>query len=262
MAVTAVILVLALGGLALSWSAVRDRPVPTAVPVGPAHRHPVGAGTMSPTAEAAVRRARDGRWVTQINPELLAVSSYPPGASATPDQWAAAAALIDRTHRGIARYADPEAARADGFVPVDGTHWVSERNVTDGRVLDPERPESLVYLPTGDDADGHGLLLAGAMFVLTDRRPGPQVGGPLTVWHFHRFSRVVCFVGGAFPTGFASGASRCRRGTPSRVSPEMLHVWLANPEGPFAHDMSLSEDTDLGPVRSRLDELTAPDAPR
>lgn len=252
-ALAGVTVIVAVGAVVL-W---RSGPRSAAPPPGlPNHRHTT-PGTRTDLGPGRPHRAPDGRWVTRINPELYAVSAYPPGARATAGQREAAVGLIAATGRTLARYAQVAVARAEGFVPVDDTHWVSHRNVADGRILDPDRPESLVYLPEGGGPEGRDPLLAGAMYVLTDRRPGPQVGGPLTVWHFHRFSKVVCFVDGAFPTGFADRAGRCRRGVPSRTSPEMLHVWLANPDGPFAHDMSLSADVGLAPIRARLDELVA-----
>jgi hypothetical protein len=73
---------------------------------------------------------------------------------------------------------------------------------------------------------------------------GPQIGGPLTVWHQHS---NICFDD---TTGIAvaivhsadsnsndkSGA--CPLGSSVTRTPQMLHVWLIdNPDGPFASTM-------------------------
>jgi len=65
----------------------------------------------------------------------------------------------------------------------------------DGRVLDPSRPESLVY---GKKTDGK-LVLIGALFAVAPGEVAPTPGGPITRWHTHR----------------AGG-------------PQMMHVWFTD----------------------------------
>ena len=90
--------------------------------------------------------------------------------------------------------------------------------------------------------DAHRIKrLVGYMFYVAraDER-GAQLGGPLTVWHYHVWSRARCFVRDVLPVGLAGPAGGCERGDVRFRSPEMLHVWLVDhPKGPFATSMNL-----------------------
>jgi hypothetical protein len=146
------------------------------------------------------------------------------GSSPTPEQLAAATRLRDETATAIARYADPAVAAADGYA-VDGIagldfHASNEAYDRDDRILDPERPETLVY------ASGPaGPVLLGAMFQMPGfGEVGPAIGGPLTVWHGHE---QICFslVPPAM-TGIVSPLGGCPVGSftiPRTI--EMMHVW-------------------------------------
>jgi hypothetical protein len=146
----------------------------------------------------------------------------------------AAARLVADTTIGVEPFEDLEAAEAAGYrqvaPPRNGlVHYTNTSYTTDGRILDPERPESLIYL---DLTDGTWMLV-GAMYRMPAvGQPGPRVGGPLTAWHAHdnlcrADGRVVAVaVDGACPMGELSD------------TPEMLHVWLVeNPDGVFSDDM-------------------------
>lgn len=120
----------------------------------------------------------------------------------------------------------------------DRRHYVNEAYLFDDAVLDCTRPEFLMYYGTP-----RGKLLAGVMFYApaADRR-GPQIGGPLTLWHYHIWFRPKCLRDGLLITG--EGRSGCRDGKASHRSPEMLHVWFVDhPQGPFATTMSLDRAT-------------------
>jgi hypothetical protein len=154
----------------------------------------------------------------------------------TPVQIAAAAQLADATRAGIARYQDPAVAGAAGYRPVpitDGTlaHWQNDAFMKDGRVLDPERPEQLVYANTA-----MGPVLVGAVYVM--ERPGiaaPRVGGPLTEWHTHSLCITPL---PPFVAGLVTPFGTCPPGSMGLVTPEMMHVWtVANPGGPFAQKL-------------------------
>ena len=107
-------------------------------------------------------------------------------------------------------------------------------------MLDPQHVQSLIYFNSSS-----GPMLIGAMYIMPRRgEPGPQIGGPLTVWHQHSnicFDDVtgmaVAFVhSGFFDDSGKSGS--CPRGSTNKTTPLMLHVWLINnPDGPFAVDM-------------------------
>ena len=152
---------------------------------------------------------------------LPAVAAREPTAA----ESTAAEGLLIATRAAIARYADPSVAAKAGY-HVDGMRGIDfhANNPTyehDGRVLDPERPETLVYAVA---PDGHPVLL-GALFVMPDAStPGPTIGGPLTVWHAHE---DICF--SLLPltlTGVLSPLGTCPIGSLTMpVTAEMMHVW-------------------------------------
>ena len=180
--------------------------------------------------------------------EIWEVSQFPPGAQPTPEQRDAADRLIARCEQAVQRHGweDFQQARADGFklLPNDRQHYYNEEYVFDDRVLDPEHPEFLMYYDTPQ-----GKRLVGFMFyVAAPMDRGPQIGGPLTVWHYHLFSRAVCTLGmsrgrdrggqGLLPVAEADERGRCARGVPTYRGLEMLHVWLIrHPLGPFGTRM-------------------------
>lgn len=181
--------------------------------------------------------------------EIWEVSQYPSGAQPTLEQQEAADQLIEDCERAVAKHGweDFEKARADGFKLLTndrGGHYYNLEYVTDDIVLDPERPEFLMYYGTPQ-----GMRLVGFMFYvaeLMDR--GPQIGGPLTVWHYHLFSRAVCRLGlrrrvrgqDLLPLAEADERGRCALGVPIHRGPEMLHVWLIDhPLGPFGTRMHI-----------------------
>ena len=99
----------------------------------------------------------------------------------------------------------------------------------DGAILDPARPEALVYA----GASGESRLLA-AMYVMPRAGiAGPCIGSSLTQWHAHT---NLCFDRSTRAVVGSVGPRRsCPPGAVNRVTPEMLHVWVVpNPGGPFA----------------------------
>lgn len=91
----------------------------------------------------------------------------------------------------------------------------------DGRLVDPERPESLVYWRRARGAP----VLAAVMF-RAPRLAVPDLGaGPITSWHAH----TKCVSRRAFrrdPSRRAMGV-KCPRGQVARFGvTSMLHVWL------------------------------------
>ena len=160
---------------------------------------------------------------------LPVVSSRAP----TDAERIAATRLVLATREAIAKYRDPAVAAAAGY-QVDGIHGVDFHATNpayekDGRVFDPERPETLVYAAT---SDGRPILL-GAMFQMPDlATPGPAIGGPLTVWHGHE---QICF--GLAPlslTGVLSPFGMCPLGSIDVPrTPQMIHVWIV-PNAPEA----------------------------
>lgn len=155
---------------------------------------------------------------------------------ATAEQQRAAAELVASVKAGIARYAQVTAGEADGyrqnkpfrFGTWGPAHYSNRTNGLDGRMLDPQRPEGLVYLKLGT---GETVLL-GAVF-RAPKGQGPRPGGPLTEWHSHE-----CVTGMGNAARSVNG--QCPPGTTLvPAAGEMLHVWtFDNPDGAFAHGLT------------------------
>ncbi len=128
----------------------------------------------------------------------------------TPQQQEAADKLAVDTKAGVAEYVDPSVAKAEGYRPSSPswrpiTHYLNPAYQRDGEVLDPDRPEALVYANTSK-----GTVLLGAMYLAPEPGDsGPRIGGCLTQWHAHSLQ--------------------------GWETPEMMHVWTADvPGGPFS----------------------------
>ena len=155
---------------------------------------------------------------------------------ATPEQVAAAQKLYDDTVAAIVPYRDWHKAWAAGYRPggsqtMSSTHWMNQRYVDAGYVLDPQHPQGLVYANTK-----HGPVLLGAMFQMKSiGRFGPDPGGPLTAWHQHE---DICFTPFGFEFSLMTPTATCPLGAIDITAPAMLHVWIVdNPGGPFAVDI-------------------------
>ncbi len=156
----------------------------------------------------------------------------------TPEQQAAAENLIAITLWRLPRWADPKVAEAAGFHSIgDGftgyEHLIQWDWINDDDVLDPERPESLVYRV---DRDGTRTLEA-AMYMLPQGNTldtVPELGGKLTQWHIHD---NLCFSPGEAPKvrGLTAAGGGCQAGLVKFDPVPMVHVWIVPHEcGPFA----------------------------
>lgn len=155
---------------------------------------------------------------------------------ATPEQVAAARNLYAETAAAIAPFEDWHAAWAAGYRPggpqtMPSTHWINQRYVDAGYVLDPSRPQGLVYANSK-----HGPVLLGAMFEMKSLGQfGPDPGGPLTAWHQHQ---NICFTPFGEEFSLMSPTATCPLGAFDLSVPPMLHVWIVpNPGGQFAIDI-------------------------
>ena len=153
----------------------------------------------------------------------------------TVEQAAAADALAVATKAAMAPYTTLEAALAAGYVlPKPGTgpdvHMDNPAYKKDGRMLDPQRPETLVFAIE----DGRATLL-GVVYVMERAgRAGPEPGGPITRWHAHN----ICLT--ALPPGFGivTPFGSCPALSVNVTTPEMMHVWVVDPPaGPFAEGL-------------------------
>jgi uncharacterized membrane protein len=129
---------------------------------------------------------------------------------------------------------DFKTAMANGFQVdrVNRTHYPSLRNMFDGVILDPERPEWLIY---NDTPDG-GKVLVGFMFFTNKLEDvGPTPAGALAQWHFHPYPRPRCAVEGIWTVSRPDENGRCAEGVPVNRTPEMFHVWfIDHPLGRFS----------------------------
>lgn len=172
--------------------------------------------------------------------EIYEVTHYPDGGTPSRAQLQAADDLVKRAHESAEKngWFDFDKASADGFklMPTDTVHYVNTANVIDDRLLDTDHPEFLIYYDTAS-----GFKLGGFMFLA--RHPqerGPQIAGPLTVWHYHIWGEHKCMLRGLVVMDEPDENGRCEHGLPAPRSPEMIHVWLVDhPAGRFATDMGL-----------------------
>jgi hypothetical protein len=182
-----------------------------------------------------------GIWVGGLaHPDALHAHAgallQPVAAVATPAQRAAADRLLADTKASLARYQDPAAAIAAGYKPGPASgvdpllHFQNQANAH--AVLDPQRPQALVYARTAT-----GLQLIGAMYQMPHvGQWGPDPGGPLTQWHQHE---GICFSPFGIEFSFETPFWTCPVGSTSITTAPMLHVWIIDngKNGPFAADL-------------------------
>lgn len=188
--------------------------------------HDAGPEGATPVAAAPAGTQRQG---SQPGTHGHPVDTTPP----TPEQQAAAERLRAATVAGLARYADVAAAEAAGYRVVHDAggkllHYAHPGYQADGRLLDPQRVESLVYVVLPDGR----RMLVGGMYIAPKGQTPPQPGGSLTSWHAHddlcldatRGIAITQLPGGGCPAGSAVGTTG-----------QMLHVWsIPYATGPFA----------------------------
>jgi hypothetical protein len=156
--------------------------------------------------------------------------NQPDVAAAAAEERARAEALWRDSIANAQRWRDPQAATAAGFRfkddrraadrPVRLLHVPNPAWRGDGRVLDPTRPETLIYWRGPDDR----LILVGVMYTAARGQPGPTVGGPITRWHDHESCRDP-------DTRAKLGRpvdGTCPDGQVLRRSGEMMHVWFTD----------------------------------
>ena len=153
----------------------------------------------------------------------------------TPEQQAAAENLVAITLIRLPQWTDPAVAEASGFRSIgDGLtgveHFVNPAFMEDDVILDPDRPESLVY-----DTTGGGRRLVAAMFMVARGTPldaVPDVGGSLMQWHTHE---NLCYSPEGKVAGITDANGNCPAGLTKPVPTPMIHVWIEPHRcGPFA----------------------------
>jgi hypothetical protein len=156
----------------------------------------------------------------------------------TPQQQARAENLVAVTLLRLPRYADVATAEADGFRSIGDAasgyeHYINWPYVDDGKVLDPDYPESLVYRVHAERRS-----LVAAMYMLptgTTLHTAPDIGGALTQWHVHDDLCLTKDPETPVVAGLTAPGDPCPPPLARRVNVPMLHVWIVPHEcGPFA----------------------------
>jgi hypothetical protein len=156
-----------------------------------------------------------------------------PGVS--PQQQARAENLLAATVHRLSQWADPAYDEANGFRSIhDGgtgvEHYVNRGFMEDDVMLDPDRPESLVF-----DTTVTPKKLVAAMYMAKPNMTldqVPDVGGPLTQWHIHN---NLCFTAEAKVGGLTRPDGTCPEGLFKGPETPMIHVWIEPHQcGPFA----------------------------
>lgn len=168
-----------------------------------------------------------------FDPSLPIDLSGTPGV--TPAQQAAAENIISATLVSLPYWDDFRTAEAEGFASIgDGgtgmEHFINWEYAADDDVLNPARPESLMY-----DTSGGGRRLVAAMYMTEpglDLEDVPELGGALTQWHIHD---NLCFFPDGRVAGITDAAGACADGLVKPEPVPMIHVWITpHPCGPFA----------------------------
>jgi len=139
---------------------------------------------------------------------------------------------------------DYQEAVEDGYKRIDRPHYINLEYTFDGDQLNPHKPEQLVYY---DSPDSDKMILAGFMY--TTLGEGRQVGGPLTLWHYHsvqdpnRSSRLEELISESSEVEMEGAEAVFEMETQEGRTVEMIHVWFVrHPEGPFASSMRVPEE--------------------
>jgi hypothetical protein len=146
--------------------------------------------------------------------------------------------LIETTIKDLKRFQTPAQAYALGYRSIGDRltgdeHYVNWSYANDGHILDPTRPESVVY----EVRNGKQQAVA-AMYGMpfgSTFADVPDVGGPLTQWHVHADLCLTNNPEQRVVAGLTSLHGACPPGTSKAGNTPMLHVWsIPNPCGPFA----------------------------
>jgi hypothetical protein len=205
---------------------------------GGSSTHTTGAGVPKAAEAPTVTTPTTTRTAATKPPTLTSAINLSGTPGVTPAEQKRAENLIKATIIDLKRFATPVQAYAAGYRSIGDRitgdeHYVNWSYSNDGHILDPMRPESVVY----EYRNGVQRAVA-AMYSLpfgsrfTD---APDVGGALTQWHVHA---NLCLSDNAqqrVVSGLTSVGGTCPPGSAKLGNTPMLHVWVVpNPCGPFA----------------------------
>lgn len=192
-----------------------------------------------PTAEAAHVHPAETATADSAAAPLGEGSAHTHGVevAVTDAQLAAATKFVADVKATVAPYEDIRAGMKAGYVeltqdlPGIAAHFVNVKYLTDGIVMDPTKPEFLLYTKR---LDGNWRLV-GTMFY--DEKAGdaaPSFFGPLDAWHLHD---NLCFTGPSVRV--VAAAADCKGGNFVAKTAWQLHVWTApGSVGVFSHDFA------------------------
>jgi hypothetical protein len=169
--------------------------------------------------------------------------------------------LVLDTQRDLMRWSDHRVAADEGWISIGDEetgyeHFVNPMKIVDGKFLDSESPESIVY-----KVYGKTRILVSAMYMANlgtgiEDAELTEYAGPLMQWHIH--DNLCWKLGeGLFPviTGITDDNDECP--TESRrasLQIPMVHVWVVpHPCGPFAAVEGLAEGQAAVPTEERVD---------
>jgi hypothetical protein len=217
-----------------------------------------GDGTWHPENRTPIYRTLQDQNRTQYLVEVADSDDAVryPEADPTDEQLEAAWSLYNRTFENAREngWFNITVGQEDGFRDLNNDrHYQKPSYATDGRVLDPERPEVLMYY---HDSEVGRMVLVGVMYltngVYASSTEIEDGAGPLTYWHYHQYDSPVCYWEGIIPVsdmGLPWSGQQCPHLASTR-SPEMLHVWFVDhPDGQFAHRMNLKTDVIAAPEK-------------
>jgi hypothetical protein len=207
----------------------------------------IGAGTAAVSEDQRVDMCSADHHGTASPAAAVASKPYDPTEpidlggmpGVTPQQQAAAENLIATTLVRLPKWSDHAVAEAFGFRSIGdaGTgheHFVQWDWIDDDVILDPDRPESLVFEP---QPDGSKKLVA-AMYMLPTSvalEDVPDIGGDLMQWHIHD---NLCYTNDPEApkvVGLTNPDGTCPNGLVKHTPAPMIHVWITPHEcGPFA----------------------------
>jgi hypothetical protein len=200
---------------------------------GGSSSNPQAAGTTRPPASAAPPTTTSAK-PTNATPAIDLSGT----AGVTPAEQHRAEQLIEDTITDLRRFETPAEAYAAGYRSIGDAltgdeHYVNWSYVDDGHILDPLRPESIVY-----EYRGSSQQAVAAMYMLpfgSTFANVPDVGGSLTQWHVHRNLCLTNNPQQKIVAGLTSLNGGCPTGTSKAGDTPMLHVWIVpNQCGPFA----------------------------
>jgi hypothetical protein len=197
-----------------------------------------GCGSSSPKAAQAPTTEATTSTTTPRATDQGATINLHSEPGVTPVELERANTLIENTIKDIKRFRTPAQAYAAGYRSIGDAltgdeHYVNWSYANDGHILDPKRPESVVY----ERINGKQRAVA-AMYGMpfgSTFADVPDVGGALTQWHVHANLCLTDNPEQRVVAGLTSIGGDCPPGTSKAGNTPMLHVWIyPNPCGPFA----------------------------